>query len=286
MKPTFSHNVMNSFFLWFDNFLMKKGEAYKTYTTKLYNYSDARLGGSKVVYGSPYKQWVYDNSITGATIPSGLTVNGTFVPTGTSGLVFDFDNGRAIFNSGTSTTLDVTGTYTVKEINSYITDQPEDNLIIENKYVTNSRFTVTETGISPYNPVTPCIFASIETAHNTAFAFGGEDETKSLIKVVAFCENLYQLDGVLSVFGDSYNEFFSLIPMTGHPLGEFNELKTGVYPTGYDYNNLSNTYNSQKMFISHVETSKIRDSVLKELNPILHIGFLDFEVTTYRYPRL
>lgn len=286
MKPTFSHNVMNSFFLWFDNFLMKKGEAYKTYTTKLYNYSDARLGGGKVVYGSPYKQWVYDNSITGATIPSGLTVNGTFIPTGASGLVFDFDNGRAIFNSGTSTTLDVTGTYTVKEINSYITDQPEDNLIIENKYVTNSRFTVTETGISPYNPVTPCIFASIETAHNTAFAFGGEDETKSLIKVVAFCENLYQLDGVLSVFGDSYNEFFSLIPMTGHPLGEFNELKTGVYTTGYDYNNLSNAYNSQKMFISHVETSKIRDSVLKELNPILHIGFLDFEVTTYRYPRL
>jgi hypothetical protein len=40
------------------------------------------------------------------------------------------------------------------------------------------------------------------------------------------------------------------------------------------------------MFISHVETSKIRDSVLKELNPILHIGFLDFEITTYRYPRL
>ena len=130
------------------------------------------------------------------------------------------------------------------------------------------------------------MFASIETAHNTAFAFGGEDETKCIIKVVAFCESLYQLDGVLSVFGDSYNEIFSLIPMTGHPLGEFNELKTGVYPTGYDYNNLSNAYNSQELFISHVETSKIRDSVIKELNPILHIGFLDFELKAYRYPRL
>lgn len=286
MKPTFSHNVMNSFFLWFDNFLMKKGDAYKTYTTKFYNYSDPRLGGNKVVYGSPYKQWVYDNSITGATIPSGLTVNGSFLPTGTSGMAFDFDNGRVIFNSGVSTNLNITGTYTIKEINSYITDQPEDNLIIENKYISNSRFTVTETSISPYNPVTPCIFASIETAHNTAFAFGGEDETKCLIKVVAFCENLYQLDGVLSVFGDSYNEFFSVIPMTSNPLGEFSEIKTGLYPTGYDYNNVSSAYSSQKMFISHVETSKIRDSVLKELNPILHIGFLDFEITTYRYPRL
>ena len=286
MKPTFSHNVINSFFLWFDNFLMTKGEAYKTYTTKLYNYSDARLGGNKVVYGSPYKQWVYDNNVPNTTIPSGFTIDNIFTPTGTSGMKIDFDNGRIIFNSNVSTGLNISGTYSVKEINSYITDQPEDNLIIENKYVTNSRFTVTETYIAPYNPVTPCIFASMETAHNTAFAFGGEDETKCIIKLVAFCENLYQLDGILSVFGDSYKEVFNLIPMTGHPLGEFNELKTGVYTTGYDYSVLSRAYSSQQMFISHVETSKIRDSVLKELNPILHIGFLDFEVTTYRYPRL
>ena len=286
MKPTFTHNVINSFFLWFDNFLMTKGDAYKTYTTKLYNYEDPRLGGNKVVYGSPYKQWVYDKNITGATIPSGFTINNQFVPTGTSGMKIDFDNGRIIFNSGVSTNLSITGTYSVKEVNSYITDQPEDNLIIENKFVTNSRFTVSENYIPPYNPVTPCIFASIETAHNTAFAFGGEDETKCIIKVVAFCENLYQLDGVLSIFGDSYNEIFSIIPMTGHPLGEFNEMKTGAYPTGYDYKNLSNAYNSQTLFISHVETSKIRDSVIKELNPILHIGFLDFEIKTYRYPRL
>ena len=286
MKPTFTHNVINSFFLWFDNFLMTKGDAYKTYTTKLYNYEDLRLGGGKVVYGSPYKQWVYDKNITGATIPSGFTINNQFVPTGTSGMKIDFDNGRIIFNSGASTNLSITGTYSVKEVNSYITDQPEDNLIIENKFVTNSRFTVSENYIPPYNPVTPCIFASIETAHNTAFAFGGEDETKCIIKVVAFCENLYQLDGVLSIFGDSYNEIFSIIPMTGHPLGEFNEMKTGAYPTGYDYKNLSNAYNSQTLFISHVETSKIRDSVIKELNPILHIGFLDFEIKTYRYPRL
>ena len=286
MKPTFTHNVINSFFLWFDNFLMTKGDAYKTYTTKLYNYEDLRLGGGKVVYGSPYKQWVYDKNITAATIPSGFTINNQFVSTGTSGMKIDFDNGRIIFNSGVSTNLSITGAYSVKEVNSYITDQPEDNLIIENKFVTNSRFTVSENYIPPYNPVTPCIFASIETAHNTAFAFGGEDETKCIIKVVAFCENLYQLDGVLSIFGDSYNEIFSIIPMTGHPLGEFNEMKTGAYPTGYDYKNLSNAYNSQTLFISHVETSKIRDSVIKELNPILHIGFLDFEIKTYRYPRL
>ena len=141
MKPKFTHDIVNSFFLWYDNFLMRKSDAYKTYTTKLYNYEDARLGGGKVVYGSPYKQWVFDRNVTGAIIPSGLTINGNFVATGTSGLMFDFDNGRAIFNSGVAKTLNITGTYTVKEINSYITDQPEDDLIIEGKYIQNSRFT-------------------------------------------------------------------------------------------------------------------------------------------------
>lgn len=286
MKPAYAHDVINSFFLWFDNFAMKKGDAYSTYTTKLYPMTDDRLGGGRVTYSSPYKQWAYDKSITGLTIPSGLTINGTFLPTGTSGMTFDFDNGRVIFNSGVSSTLNITGTYSVKELNTYITDQPEDNLIIENKFESNSRFTVTESGILPYNPVTPAVFVSIESTHNTPFAFGGEDETLSNVKVVAFCESLYQLDGLLSIFADSFNEFFSLIPMTKHPLGEFGALKTGLYPTGYDYNDVKKSYDSNNLFISHVETSKIRDSVLKELNPTLHIGFLDFEIKAFRYPRL
>ena len=286
MKPAFSHDVINSFFLWFDNFAMKKGDAYATYTTKLYPMTDDRLGGSRVVYSSPYKQWAYDKNITGLTIPSGLTVNGAFLPTGTSGMTFDFDNGRVIFNSGVSSNLNITGTYSVKEFNTYITDQPEDNLIIENKFELNSRFTVTESGITPYNPVVPAVFASIESTHNTPFSFGGEDETNCNVKVVAFCESLYQLDGMLSIFADSFNECFSLVPMTKHPLGEFGAIKTGLYPTGYNYNSVSTQYNSNKLFISHVETSKIRDNVLRELNPTLHIGFLDFDIKAYRYPRL
>ena len=75
MIPAFSHNITNSFFLWFDNHLMRKAQAFQTYTTKLYNYTDARLGDNKVVYGSPYKQWAYDNSVSGISIPSGFLIN-------------------------------------------------------------------------------------------------------------------------------------------------------------------------------------------------------------------
>lgn len=286
MKPNFTHDVLNSFFLWFDNYLMTKGEAFSVKNTLFYNYSDSRLGGGKVVYGSPYKQWAYDTGIANAIIPTGVTVDGVFTLTGVSGLSIDFDNGRVVFDSGVSTGLTVSGEYTVKEINSYVTDQPEDNLIIENKYISNSRFTSVETYVAPYNPVTPTIFASIENTHNTAFSFGGEDETNCNLKVVAFCESLYQLDGLLNIFSDSYNEVFSVIPMTKHPIGEFGAIKTGLYPSGYSYQDVNLQYSNQTLFIYHVETSKIRDSVLKELNPTLHIGFIDFHIKTYRYPRL
>jgi len=286
MIPTFSHNINNSFFLWFDNFLMRKGEAYKTYTTPFYFYSDERLGNGKVVYGSPYKQWVYDQNITGATIPTGFTINGSFVPTGTSGMMVDFDNGRIIFDSGVSTGLNISGTYTVKEFNSYITDQTEDNLIIEGKYITNSRFTVSENYVKPYNPVTPAAFISMEDIDNQGFALGGQDETKIQMKAVVFAENLYQLDGILSLFADSYNTCFNIIPMNEHPLGEFMNMKTGLYPTGYDYSVISKNHSTNKCYIYDVNTSKIKDSVLKELNPILHIGFIDFEIGNIRYPRI
>ena len=44
MKPQFQHTLVTSFFLWFDNHLQKRGEAYKNKTGIFYNianyYSD------------------------------------------------------------------------------------------------------------------------------------------------------------------------------------------------------------------------------------------------------
>lgn len=285
MKPAFSHTALNSFILWWDNFLMRKGEAYKTVTSKLYNYSDERIGSSKVVYGSPYKQWVYDSSITGATIPTGFLINGAMTPTGTSGMFIDFENGRIIFNSGVSTNLSITGTYTTKEINTYPNDQPEESLIIEGKYIQNSKYTVSSNYIAPHAPAAPAAFISIENIDNNAFAFGGEDKTTLNAKAVVFCENMYQLDGVLGVFADSYNEVFSQIPISVHPLGEFHKLKTGLYPTGFNYNDVKSTYSNDQFFITDITVSKVRDDSVKELNPDLNIGIIDFEFCRFRYPR-
>ena len=116
------------------------------------------------------------------------------------------------------------------------------------------------------------------------FALGGQDETKISMKGVIFAENLYQVDGILSACADASERCFNLIPMTKHPLAEVRNIKTGLYPTGYDYVNAASNY-SDKVFIYDVGTAKMRDNISKEINPTLNIGFIDFELGNMRYPR-
>ena len=55
MKPQFQHTLVTSFYLWFDNYLQKYGEAYKNKTGIFYNMTDDRLDSTYNVYSSPYK---------------------------------------------------------------------------------------------------------------------------------------------------------------------------------------------------------------------------------------
>ena len=76
MKAQFQHNLTSSFFMWFDNFLLTKGEAYTNKTGEFFYYDDTLIDSDYTVFGSPYKQWVSDSSIDGATVPTGVYVNG------------------------------------------------------------------------------------------------------------------------------------------------------------------------------------------------------------------
>jgi hypothetical protein len=211
MKPQFQHELTTSFVLWADDYLLEKGEAYTNYTSTFHYTEDARLSDGLVAYSSPHKQWVFNQNIGEATIPTGVYDENGLMGRGESlfsGL--DFENGRAIFNSSYGTTnTSVSGSYAVKDFNIYVTNQSEEQLIIESKFDTNSRFKQEVSGISPYSQVIPAIFINVQDSQNEPYAFGGEDKTSSNIGCVIFAENNYQLDGVLSVFNDSKHEVFT-----------------------------------------------------------------------------
>jgi|TARA_B100000035_G_scaffold174668_1_gene149045 hypothetical protein len=281
MKPQFQHEVTTSFMLWADNFLLRKGEAYTNYTSTLYaNTSDDRLSTGLVSYSSPHKQWVFDSSIEGANIPSGINDNGTFIGRGSNGLKLDFDNGRAILDSSFGSDKNgLEATYAVKDFNFYITNQTEEQLIIDSKFDTNDRFKQDLAGIAPYKQVIPAIFVNSETSENEPYAFGGEDKTSTNIRCVVFAENTYQLDGALSIFNDSKNEVYTKLSFEDYPMNEFGDV------TGFNYKELSSNAKQQYFHIEDARVSKLSDRINKNIDPTLFVGFIDFEVTNLRFPR-
>jgi hypothetical protein len=279
MIEQFQHKLTTSFFLWFDNFLLKHGEAYTNTTGQFFYYDDSRLDSDYKAYGSPYKQWVTDSSITGATVPSGVFIDGSF--SGRSdGVVLDFDNGRALINNSV-TGSSITGEFAVKDFSVYLTNDTEDDLIVENKYSINSRLPSGPlTYIDPYDDVVPAIFLSTAQSENEPFAFGGMQETKVQAKAVIIAEDTYQLDGVLSIFMDSIDETITPIPMSDYPITELGDLKGNTY----SYTGTTNNHTGQiNFYVDKVRTSKLSDRTRRELANELYIGFIDFDLQQHRF---
>ena len=110
----------------------------------------------------------------------------------------------------------------------------------------------------------------------------GTDNTITDVTAVIFAENIYQLDGALSVMADSAHSVFGNIPFTGSPLDEYGDVKS-AYATGYDYNNVA--ADGDFYMVNNVNVSKISDSSNKVIPVDLFVGFVDFEIYKYRNPR-
>ena len=306
MKPQFQHTLVTSFYLWFDNYFQDNGEAYKNKTGIFYNMTDDRLDSNYNVYSSPYKQFIIDSGLhtnvvnsqgtEGAIVIdriSGQRADGSAfeVTRGTSGLKIDFENGRVFFTGDENgelpgNNLSLSGQFGVKDFNVYVTNQTEEDLVVENKFKTNDRFGNLETsGVLPYDQVIPAVFITSESINNQPFAFGGLDVTQTNVKAVVMTSDLYCLDCVLSLAADSKKQSFVEVDFNDFPVTEFGDIKTATYPTGYSYNQIE-TDNTQELFhIEEVFVSKLSDRVKKKVNPNIFVGFIDFEIHKYRRPR-
>lgn len=288
MKPQFQHQVVTSFSMWLDHIILKKGQAYQNIESTLYYQEDSRLDPGYIAFASPHKQWVTDSSIEGAKIIEGIILDGYYLKANQQEVIYDFENGRVLIpRQLANPSSNVEAVYSVKDFNIYITDQTEEELLIESKFDKNSRYAedIFE-GIKPYDQVVPAIFLSYEYGENIPFAFGGEDITQSNIRCVVFAENSYQLDGIFSLLKDTNTTSITNVGYNEFPLNEFGSLKYGKY----DYQDLSERYynvnNTQSLLhIDKVTVSKLNDRVAKKSHPGLYIGFVDFTIRAHRFPR-
>ena len=177
MKPQFQHKLATSYLLWFENFFMKKSEAYSVKTGIFTHFVDDRLPEIYESFGSEYKQMVYDSSLPNVYVPSGLYVNNNFVPFEKDKYMLDFDNGRFIA-SGISSGSSVSGQFTVKDINFYYTNDTEENIVLNvQEKINQSVSNVHASYYQPYEQKIPAIYVSNDSMKNKPFAFGGMNET-------------------------------------------------------------------------------------------------------------
>jgi len=281
MNVQYSHQLVTSFYLWFDHMLLEKAEAYENKTGYFYGYDDMKLP-SNSVYGAPNPQFVYDNSITGANQISGVYDSSlNFVGRGTSGLKIDYNNGRAIFDNGNDG-LAVSGAYATKDFNTYLSPRKEEFLFEEAFNVAEEKVNRGVSYVPPYKIVAPCAIVKYNVSEeNEPFAFGGEDWTKSSIKVIFLSDNYYKLNGAMSAMKDrNHTCFANITDWSDLPLNYYGDLKTGYY----NYNDLAAKYSSDKIYVEKVFSSQILEGYTVQ-DDTFYVGYLDFDVGKPRFPR-
>lgn len=285
MRRTFVDDLYSSWALWFDHELLEKGEAfYNQSGILLKNNKDKNLNGY-YVFGSQYKQWVYDSSIPNVQIPSGVYVNNSFTPRGTSGLKIDYLNGRAIFTSGNNS-WNVSGNFSAKEFNIYPTTKSDQELIFETNYVVNPSVDYMATGDLSNKVVAPCIFLKINDMSNEEFAFGGLNNSTVKARAIILADSESSLNGVGNIFADLQKSNFCILN-SAMPITRFGDTKSG----SYNYNTLvqQNFSYDKLVYLDEIYFSRLRwldqNSITNKI-PDLYVGFIDFSLDTHRFTRI
>ena len=298
MKPQFDHKVLSSFYLWFDDRITRYAEAVESGISQNFYYSNLNVDvpTNQVAYYSPDRQLVAN----GADVPSGVYISGGSFGSSYSwvdqdgdnatGLMIDFEKGRVILNSGVGSALAISGDFDRKTINSYITNESDEDLLFNTDFVVagvdDETFLQTVTGLGAANYTVPAAFLSYNSSTNKPFALGGMQDTRSNIRAVVVVNENFSLDAALSLFRDSTEVCVPIIDFEDFPFGEYFHIKnppytySGLYKTKMDAG-------APYAFIEKVSSSKMYDTAGAAMNipRDMRIGFIDFTLSTPRLPK-
>lgn len=267
MKEMLDIKMGQSFPLFLETFVTKKAESHALYHGLLYPQEDLRLPSGVYAYGCPYPQMVFDSSITGATVCSGVWESGNFL-TRNSGIVIDYYNARVLSNRALS---NPSGDFSVKEINFYVANENLEKLIIDSSFISNPNIDNFLTGSNiPYAYTLPAAIITIDDSEQKDFALGGEKQDDFRAKAVILSEDTFTRDVFLNACKIANQRGFQLLPYTEMPTNESGDLKTGYYS--------SSNYTSFDVSVESVRTSKLKDYATKSLPNSMFVGFASFDL--------
>jgi len=264
--------LVSSFLLAVDNKLLSNN-LYTNHSGLFYRASGSLYNMN--VYSSPYRQFVNDASITGAIIPSGLWVNGQFITPNLSGLIsYNISEGQAYFSNAPAS---VSGTYSVKDVNVYLTTEPEEKILFESKFYLKPKFTETLAGLPQELQTCPAVFIKVANSVNIPFCLGGAINKDVRIRATVMAESEYQMYSICNILEDMASKHFSIIEPTSLPFDALGGY-TGV---AYNYTGLcvGATLNG---YIQEAKSSFLLNTIeFNHLNPKIYPAFVDFTVWNF-----
>lgn len=287
MKVQFDHIIQSSFYLWFDDRLTRIASGISADQSMNFTYysETSDVPTNLDAYYSPYRQLLSN----GLDVPTGVNINGSFVPQNndpSSYMVIDHNQGRVILDPDVyGSDLSIDGTFKTKDFNVYMTNDTEEELLIENTFLLADEDKTQLENAAKLNVdhyVVPAAFITLGTSTNKPFAIGGLDQTIINMRVVAMADSNYGLDGILSHFRDTKNLGAYQVQFDKFPYGEFFHIKAPPY----SYKELISDKRPD-IWIEEVNTSKLydRNSVLK-LGKGIKVGFIDLRLNVVRDPRI
>lgn len=292
MKSSYITELTSSFYVWLDHEILNFGQGFVNYTGELYKTSDPNFPTS-AIYGSAFRQWVYDYSIPNAIVCSGININNNFYDrdnTFISGLSIDYTKGRVIFNNQLNVNISPNpqAAFSLKEYNLYYTDEKEEKLLFEKAYnVTPKTYQVTG-ALNYLDAPYPCIFIKYRFGENNPFAFGGLDTTQNTIRCIVLASNSFSLDSLISILNDSARKMFPLLKGNELPFdfkGDFQIFE--INGRHFDYIELCKRKSqSDLILIKNVTISKLDEIDNAKINKKCVAALVDFELESIRKPRL
>lgn len=277
----YENKVLSNLLLYLDHMVLSKGLAFSNHTSYFYP-TQSTISDSVYNYSAPFKQLVFDASITGANILTKVKVDGVDTPVGQGGLVgINHNDGTVRFNQQIAGANRISGDYAIKDFNFYFTNKEESTILFEEKIHLRPKTHEVQVGL-PQNAITyPCIFVKSMFGENKPFAFGGIDQTEIQVRLIALADSLFLIDAVCSILKDLNLNKFSFI----ESLNPFNAYGDYI-GAPFNYDNLVNLLNPINCaIINRVSVSKNINKNFNNVNKEIHAAFIDLEVIEIRKPR-
>jgi len=282
MKAQWDNKLISSFYLWFNHTMLEKGEAFQN--TSSYFYSTNQKYNGLYAYACPFNQLVSDSSITGATVMSGVYLNGNFITTGTSGFHgVDFEHGRVYFTGALPAGTKVSGNYAFKEVNIVLTNENEQKLLFETKYNPRPKLGQIPTGLFTNELTYPVVFLTDMNSVNKPFAFGGLDNSVFEMGAIMLMDSKFNLVAMNSLFKDRARTLIPVFEANEFPYNVYGELKSGIY----NYTTMASGRSEAFLESSLISSfNPILINRVLDANPNIFFGVIEFELSSQRYPRL